>query len=296
MQREAYLHKFHRRSANGFSLIELLVALLVSGILMTAMTKFFSTAVAVRQNLGGETEADQGLRTLISLLTQELRQAGACLPRTGQFVALDGINNGTRDSLTLRIGRVNATTLLCMQPQLTTAITGGSTLQVNSASGLQTDDLLYILPAGANGLFRKVAAVSGNTISLATALPTGTYAVGTIIYPVDERTYTIDNSNPARPMLTVAIDQNSPQPLIDGAELFDVRYLLSPCSPNCVGPNSAPPSGPNDPNWRLVREIEIKATVDSHKKNRQGQVVKATTGTTGQAGEYISVKPRNLLD
>jgi|GEM_PF-901660 len=295
MQREAYLPKSNHKSANGFSLVEMMVALLVSSVLMTAMAGFFSTAVAVRQNLGGETEASQGLRALLSLITQELRQAGACLPKTGQFVALDGINNSTTDSLTLRIGRVNATTLLCMQPKLTTAVTGGSTLQVDNASGLQAGDLLYILPAGANGLFRKVNSVSGNTLTLTTALPAGTYAVGTIIYPVDERTYTIDNSNPARPMLTVAINQNSPQPLVDGAELFDVHYLLSPCSPTCVGPNLSPPSGPNDPSWRLVREVEIKATVDSHKKNRQGQAVKATTGTTGQAGEYISIKPRNLL-
>jgi len=271
-----------------------MATLLVSSILMTAIAGFFRAAIGVRQNMGGETEAQQGVRAMISVLTQELRQAGACLPRVGQFVALAGVNNGTTDSLTLRMGRVNTTTLLCIQPWTTAAVTGGTTLQVSSTAGLQVDDLLYILPAGGNGIYRKIQAISGNTLTLGVALTAGvTYPINTTVYAIDERTYAIDNSNPARPKLTVSIDQGTPQPLVDGAELFDVRYLLAPCSPNCTGPNASPPS--TDANWRLVREVEIKAIVNSYKKNRQGVTVKAATGTSGQEGEYISIKPRNLL-
>ena len=50
-----------------------------------------------------ETETQQGLRALLGLVTQELRQAGACLPQNGQFITLDGFDGGSQDRLTLRI-------------------------------------------------------------------------------------------------------------------------------------------------------------------------------------------------
>lgn len=293
MKRARFSHKLPHNAVAGFSLTELMVTLLVSSILMTAMAGFFRAATGARRNVGGETEAQQGIRTLLSILTQELRQAGACLPKVGQFVALAGVNNGTTDSLTMRMGKVNQTTLLCIQPLTTAAVTGGSTLQLTSTSGLIVDDLLYILPAGGTGIYRKIQSISGNNITFTVALPSVSYPVNTTVYAIDERTYTIDNSNPSRPKLTVTIDQGAPQPLIDGAEYFDVRYLVAPCNPNCGGPNASPPT--TNANWRLVREVEIKAIVNSYKKNQQGVTVKAATGTTGQEGEYVSIKPRNLL-
>ncbi|MBM4258982.1 MAG: prepilin-type N-terminal cleavage/methylation domain-containing protein [Deltaproteobacteria bacterium] len=79
-----------RKKPRGYTLIELLVVLLITSFMMTTITGFFQTAVATRQNAGAQTEAQQGLRALASLITQELRQAGACLPRNGNFMALAG--------------------------------------------------------------------------------------------------------------------------------------------------------------------------------------------------------------
>src|SRR5262245_48341568 len=96
-----------RSGVEGYTLVELLVVLLITSFMMTTLAGFFRTAVAARQNAGAQTEAQQGLRAVASVITQELRQAGACLPRSGTFMALAGTENGLTDSLTLRIGRTN---------------------------------------------------------------------------------------------------------------------------------------------------------------------------------------------
>src|SRR4051795_8487314 len=142
-------------STGGFSLIELLVTLFIAGIMLSSTASFFSMNVATRQNMGMVTEAQQGLRALLGIVTQELRQASACLPSTGLFIALNGINNGTQDSLTVRIGQVDRVTLACVQGALSAAAAkGATTVSVTAGQGsLFADTTLMYITDGANGEF-----------------------------------------------------------------------------------------------------------------------------------------------
>src|SRR5215510_7128429 len=117
----------HSREA-GFTLIELLVTLLLTSMMMTLMTGFFHANVTTRNHMTMQTEAQQGLRAVFEMVSQELRQAGACLPQQGQFISLGGVNNGDQDSLTLRIGRTNNDSLVCIKAGTTAAAAVGTTL------------------------------------------------------------------------------------------------------------------------------------------------------------------------
>ncbi|MCS6926143.1 MAG: PilW family protein [Candidatus Binatia bacterium] len=276
-----------RRGQAGFSLVELLVVMLLSSMMLTLLTGFFRANAIVRHQMGLQTEAQQGLRATFEMISQELRQAGACLPRLGQFIALDGEDHESRDRLTLRIGRTDGDTLVCIRAGTTQAAEeGDSTLVVAAGEGdlFAGTTLVYITPNGASGNFYTVTATTSNSVSIDGGL-IGDHPVGTGIYAVDERTYEVDISNPARPVLMVRIDGGAPQPLVEGVEQFDVRYLLAPCDASGCATTTDEPA--DDDEWRQVREVAITATVRSHKQDRQGRFLR-------ESG-YVHVKPRNLI-
>jgi hypothetical protein len=106
------------------------------------------------------------------------------------------------------------------------------------------------------------------------------------VYPLDERVYQIQNLS-GRSVLTVQIDGEMAQPLVDGVTEFDVTYRGMPC--NNLGECTVLAQPTTDSDWRTVREVSIATRIASRKKNRQGQVVYTT------AADPIRVKPRNLL-
>jgi len=298
MRRTAFSLRWRPTSSStaGFSLIELLASLFIASIMLTAMAGFFSMSVATRHNMGEQAEAAQGLRALLSTITQELRQAGACLTQVGgQFIALEGEDNDLQDSLTLRIGRVDRNTGLCVIDALTAvANVGDTSVTVGDATKFHMDDRVYITPTSVSGEFYTVAEAAGTTLTLTSPLVdlNAKYDVGTGVFALEERTYAIDTSTYDRPVLTVALNGGTPQPLVDGVEEFNVRYLLAPCDPDCAATIDLPA---DTAQWWLVAEVAIKATVRSRHVNREGEFVYARTGEEGTESEYIIVKPRNFL-
>jgi len=282
----------------GYSLVELLVALFISTSMLTMMTKFTHTNITAREEGSLKTEVQLGLRALIAMITQELRQAGACLPLTGGAVALSGIDNGVQDSLTVRIGKVDPNTLICVQAAVSNAAAIGETsLTVDKTGGFRKGSLVYITPEGATGSYYFIDDVSGITLTLASGL-TQELPKGAGVYAIEERIYTVDNATFGHPVLTVAIDGGSSQPLVDWVEEFDVRYYLGPCTLDGSGTLSCAStvSLPADiSGWYSVDAVGIKATVRSHKADRNGNILRETTGETGQPGEYVTVKLRNFL-
>lgn len=302
MRRKRFLRKLPvHNSVAGFSLVELLVSMFVSGMMMTITAGYFQTVVAKRHNTELTAEAGQGLRSLIQDITQELRQAGACLTQLGQFIALKGSNNGTRDSLTLRIGRTNPDTGRCIQAgiPLGSGVSAGSmTVKVPDASIFSIGQQVYIVtPNNVNGDFYVVLGASGTTLTLNKPLVnfggSSSYEGGGV-YPFDERTYAVDASDPQHPVLTVRINGNSAVPLIEGVDVFNIKYRLAPCEPTCAAEVDLPA---DQAEWRLVRDVGIKATIKSYHKNKNGNYEYVTTGNGGGAGdeEYVTVKPRNFL-
>ena len=280
---------FPRSGVGGYTLVELLVVLLITSFMMTTLAGFFRTAVAARQNAGAQTEAQQGLRAVASVITQELRQAGACLPRSGTFMALAGTENGLTDSLTLRIGRTNRTTGACLRAQISTAggaAVGATTLLVDSTAGF--GDAKRLLVASATTGAAEVYSITGMTATSITISPGLLFAKpqNSRLYPLDERVYQIQTWS-GRSVLTVRVDGGSAQPLVDGVKEFNVTYQGMPCNTLGVCTLLALPT--TDAAWRTVREVSLAPKIESRKKNRQGQKVETT------AADSIRVKPRNLL-
>lgn len=292
--------------SRGFSLVELLVTLLISSVMMGVMTSLVQTTVAARQKGGAVTEAQQGLRALVAMVTQELRQAGACLPTANRALALDGTNNGTRDSLILRIGRVDDRTTLCVNPTVVTnrpplatlppPAVGNTSVNVPDAALFRQGELLYITPNGAVGAYYTVAGRSGTTLTLNRPLENvgAAYGAATQVFAIEQRTYAVNVSDPTRPMLTVAIDQGTPQPLISGIDIFDVRYYIGPCTSSTDNTCTALVDLPTAAQWPSVSKVALKARVRSQMKDKSGAYQYAATGQTGQGGEYITIKPRNF--
>jgi hypothetical protein len=282
----------------GYSLIELLVTIFITTSMLTMMTRFTHTNLVVREEGSLKTEVQLGLRSLIAMITQELRQAGACLPLTGDTVALGGIDNGVQDSLTERIGKVDPNTLVCVQTAVSQATALGETnLSVDKTNGFRKGSLVYITPDGASGNYYFVGDVSATTLLLVSGV-TQDLPKGAGVYAIEQRIYAIDNTTFGHPVLTVAIDGGSPQPLVDWVEEFDVRYYLGPCNLNEYGALSCDStvSLPADiSEWYSVDAVGIKATVRSHKTDSNGNILRETTGETGQPGEYVTVKLRNFL-
>lgn len=302
MRRKRFLLRLRvRNSTAGFSLVELLVSMLISGMMMTITAGYFQTVVAKRHNTTLTAEAGQGLRALIQDITQELRQAGACLTQLGEFIALEGSDNGDRDSLTLRVGLTNPDTGRCIQagiPMGSGVSAGMMVVQVPNASIFPVGQQVYIVtPNNVSGDFYVVMEASGTSLTLDKPLVDfggdPSYDGGGV-YPFDERTYTIDDSDAEHPLLTVSINGNSAVPLIEGVDVFNVKYRLAPCEPTCEAETDLPA---DQAEWRLVRDVGIKATVKSYRQNKDGNYEYVTTGNGGSLGdeEYVTVKPRNFL-
>ncbi len=277
--------KSQRNCQVGFSLIELLVTMFISGVMMTLMTGFFRANVATRYDMSLQTETQQGLRALFDILSQELRQAGACLPHQGQFIALDGENNGDLDSVTLRIGRTNETTLRCIKAGTSASVVNSATLPFSAGDGSQFEnaDLVYVTPNGATGDFYRVLSNTSSSVTLSEA---GDFPAGTGVYAIDERVYQIETIN-GRQVLTVQMDGGSSYPLVDGVNQFNVQYWLeSTITPDSL--ESTPQNIPaDDSTWLRVRELTITAQVAARRTNKDGSV-------STESGS-INIKPRNLL-
>jgi prepilin-type N-terminal cleavage/methylation domain-containing protein len=265
----------------GFSLVELLVAMGLVGIALAVFVKDVGFSVRQRRDMDLVLETQQALSATETFLTQELRQAGACLPANGEFVALAGENGGTSDSLTLRIGVADRATLLCVQSILTSdapAMTSRLTLQ--STDGFEKGQWVYVTRLGGDGSFFRISSVGSDFLLIEGSLDED-YVAGGGVFAVEERRYTLDQFD-GIPALMVSVDGGTPQPMVAGIEELDFRYRLEPCPP-CTAIDLPSSSA----EWRSVREIEMRVVARSTQFSQQGAYHRLDATTT--------IRPRNMI-
>jgi prepilin-type N-terminal cleavage/methylation domain-containing protein len=272
-----------RRTAQhtGFTLVELLVSMLLSGIAIGVIAKDFTHSVHTKVDMDQVAEAQQALRAAMTFVSQEVRQAGACLPELGNFVALDGTDGGDRDTLTLRIGRADAASLVCVRTILTAAAgETESTLTVEDAGDFSAGGYIYVTRAAGNGDTFKIASVSGNQITVEGQLGAD-FIVGGGVYAIEERAFEIQELD-GQSVLMMSIDGGDMMPMATGVTKFDVKYRLDPCPP-CTSVDLPA----NNSQWRTVREVEIRVATETKAELQSGEqfVLESTT----------TIKPRNLL-
>jgi prepilin-type N-terminal cleavage/methylation domain-containing protein len=269
----------------GFSLVELLVATTIVSTVLAAAGGLFATSRKVMQDQILFAETQQGLRATLENMARDLRLGGACLPITGDFVVLDGTNSATSDTITTRTGLVRPN-LSCISTTLSANMTTSSTtLTVGTTDGFTP---------GMRALIRHAGNGTGESFTIATVTPpntltkTGTwtqaYPATSGVYAADERTYAIDASNSALPVLTVAANGSAALPFAYGVENLTIKYQLNRNCPPC-DIIDAPAAA--DVQWQLVNQILITVTERSRTTASNGQYIRLTG--------RISAKPRNLL-
>jgi prepilin-type N-terminal cleavage/methylation domain-containing protein len=277
----------NRHHARGFSLLELLVTVALSGITLASVVKFFAMQTRALKGHTYRVEAQQATRSSIDAITRDVRLAGACMPLTGAFVALAGTNGAgaASDSITVRSGVVRAN-MSCVRAGLTVVMNvGATTAQLDSTNGFAVGQLVYLSAPAGNGQFQTITAVGGTSITL-NGGANAAYPVSSGLYAIDQRQYTVDAvSVPNR--LNLTIDNGAPQAFAAGVTNLQVQYVLDQNCPPAGAACTVIDLPANAATWRLVNSVRLTVSVQTVGTTRPEDLVTLT-----QSGE---VKPRNLL-
>jgi len=263
------------------------MAIAVTSVSMVAVTGLLHASARFMRNQELQVETTQAARASIDSMVRDLRLGGACLPITGDFIALDGVNNGTEDQITTRAG-IARPDLSCVNSTTTAdVVTGSTTISVQNVNGFVVGMRAYIRGTDGSGEFFTISAVSSgsNTITRSPAASQA-YASTSGVYAIDERTYSINHwaaSWGDTPELMLEINNQGAQSFAVGIEKLDIQYQLARNCPPCDTVNIPA----TDDEWRLVQQIFLTVTARSDKKNLNGQYYRRTL--------TVGVKPRNLL-
>jgi len=209
-----------RHQERGFSLVELLIAMSISGVIFGATVTFFITQrryLAVQEQV---TDMVQSGRIAMDTIVREVRMAGYGAPSTAFAAWIPWVSVTTNPQITQGSGV--APDVLSVVGSLDTsavslaaaAVIGGTSLTVSTGGGSKfnttTQGLIYI---GASEL-AVVKAVAGDTLTIDTN-PTSpgnqgltrSYAVGTSVELVQVMTYQINANTLQRNDNTGAADQ-----------------------------------------------------------------------------------------
>ena len=191
----------------GFSLIELLVALGLSLLVVSAVYGLFNSQNAVYMNQNRVTEMQQNARMALNLLASEFRMAGFGFSMSGDYSVAGGTvyavtpTNSTNgpDSVTIRYG-MNPT------PNTTVSLTSamansntGAALIVSSTTGFAVNDYI-IISDGQNAARLQVTGINSGTNTLSYAnvtpniFPTGGFAIGSAVYKLRQISYRVSSN------------------------------------------------------------------------------------------------------
>jgi len=237
---------------------------------------------------GREMETTQAARAALDMLVRDLRLGGACLPVTGEFISLEGVNNGVQDEITTRSGLTRAD-LSCIRTA-TTGLTSaaGALIQVASSEGFETGTLAYIRHPNGSGEFFEVASVPSSTeIARSTALSVD-YPATSGVYAIDQRRFYInwftDYQGQVVPELMMQIGSDAPTSFAVGIEELDVSYQLrANCNPDC----DIVELPIDNAQWQTVEQVVLNLTARSELPDHAGVYFRRKV--------QVSVKPRNIL-
>ncbi len=220
----------HDYSERGESLVSMLVAMLISGIVLSASTSFFINSLYHNKDIRSFTHAQVAASSLLDLMSFELRMLGSGMPLTqASFsyqdsaigaLALPLLLSASTSEITFRLNEIGATAVLTGD---FTPSPGGLTISVDSTNGFNPGDSVYLSSfsaGGTNGLYGIVASTSANTIQLATftTTPNAYFPASSLIQPVSQVTYSSTSNGVIRTTSRGASTQSD-------HTSFELRYL-----------------------------------------------------------------------
>jgi prepilin-type N-terminal cleavage/methylation domain-containing protein len=234
--------------SGGFTLIELMIALTVLGVVLVAVFSTFFRSQKVGQIMSTSVNLRQGIRGANQLLERELRMAGSGWRRLavdryrsgGGTDSLFAINFGPGgsaqcDSVNILGGWTAATTLRAGMA------TPSSGLPVNSTTGFAVGDMVVVTDGNSSAHMFQVTAVQASPAFLTDASsstynpptgvtlanwPSGGYVTGTQVYRASQVTYKMDSTTFRKPALTRREFGGTPQLVAYEVSKFQVLYRM----------------------------------------------------------------------
>jgi len=210
----------------GMTLIELLVALTISGILVAGVYRTFVSQQHTYTVQEQVVDMQQNVRLAINRMTRELRMAGYGR-MDAAFFGADGVHGiykhvvnpgGDGKSVTV-VGGYQAPTTLSAN-----ALAGSNTIQVSDATPLDIGSKQYI---SVNGLeSHRIKKITGNQIELFSNLTTD-HLAGEPVFLIMAITYSIGAFEGKSALLR---DDNlglGPQPVAENIESLRFRYVMN---------------------------------------------------------------------
>jgi type IV pilus assembly protein PilW len=296
-----------RKNHGGFSLVELMVALVISLLLIAGVLQVYAgTSKSRRAQDAAALMMDNG-RTAIELLSRSARLAGywKCVGWQASNLSnhlasnqrgLFGSNGADDAPDTLRVLHALDETAVVVQSDVEIYDSETSTanpISVSSGADFSANDLIVINDCAKGDVF-QISGVSGNTLNHNCTTCLETYGADSTVMIVEDTQYFIadNDKTPAQPSLFRIVNGGAAEELIEGVESMQIffgedtdsdgfanRYVTSevinaPCA-----------DGSNPSCWNrvtslrislLLRSTERNVTLDSQVFNFNGQTVTAT--------------------
>lgn len=269
------------QNSRGFGHLELLVALTVTAIgIAFASGLMLAGSGHIRQQ-ERELEATHAGRASLGVILRELRLGGACLPETGEFIAITAVDSGDEDELLTRYG-LTTSDMSCIQTATAANIVAATTsIPVDDSDGFEAGGYVYLRHTNGSGEYFEIASIDAiNHILTSDRTISTAYPATSGVYAIDERRFFLDTTTPPAPRLMMQLEGGEPQPFALGIEKLEVEFELSD---GTIVTNPV-----DDQEWRSVRQIHLELTTRSVHTDQDGNYYRRS--------HKVAVKPRNLVD
>lgn len=271
----------------GFTTIELLLGVALVGLAIAATSGMFIAGKGHMVMKGREIETTQAVRSALDMLVRDLRLGGACLPVTGEFISLEGIDNGEQDEIVSRTG-LTRPDLSCIRTASTATTSETDVLlMVESSEAFAPGMRAYLRHPDGGGEYFNVATVPTTSLISMTGTLSRSYPPTSGVYAIDQRRFfidTVERKGEMVPQLMIQIGATDPSPFATGIETMNIRYQLrANCNPEC----DVVDLPADNSEWQTVEQVLLEVTARSESPGPDGEYFRRNV--------EVGVKPRNLL-
>ena len=255
----------------GYTLIELLIALAMMGLIMAGVATAYSVGSATYLTGSNQAQVQQDTRVALMMLEEDLRLIGYGYPTATTLPKITNVTStSTNVSITFWADLAGGSTVLAAD-----VAAGATTLTVPSPTNIVTGDIIYLVN-GAQWERRPVNAVTAGTPNTAITVGAATaqYQNCPCLFPrgvqVGRPKLIVHAWNQGAGAITRDIgDGNGAQTLVTGVQAFALTYL------DANGNTTTTPAN--------IRQVMINMTIQS-----------ASTFDGGTAVITTDIRPRNL--
>lgn len=174
------------KNPQGFSTIELMVAMIIGSIIIYGLYRTYIFQDQVMGREGGKIDAVQNARNTVDILTRDLRIVGSGVPDS----VSDKITAANYQSITYLANFWNTSTKLSSR-----AVAGDTSIAVEDSTGFYSGQQIYICSDenASSAITLNADPPNGTTIALPSALGSN-YATGCTVNVIDTVTYSFSGA------------------------------------------------------------------------------------------------------